>query len=174
MPAMPRESMMKVYANRRMATLLGLGFASDLPLALTSDTLVAWMKNVGVDLGTIGLFALVGLPYSAKVLWAPLMDRYAPRIGLGRRRAWLLITQVVLIFAIALLAMLGPQDASQPVRAFAIAAVVVALFSASQDIVSDAYRADVLRRKELGVGAAVHVMGYRIAMVTSAAGALIL
>jgi MFS transporter, PAT family, beta-lactamase induction signal transducer AmpG len=171
---MPRQSMLNLYINRRMATLIGLGFASGLPLALTQDTFSAWMKNIGVDLAVIGLLSLVRLPYSLKVLWAPLMDRFVPPIGLGRRRAWLVVTQIGLIAGIALMAFVGPQQAGHSVQGLAIVAVIVAFMSASQDIVSDAYRTDVLPGGEVGSDAAVYVAGFRMAMVVSAAGALIL
>jgi PAT family beta-lactamase induction signal transducer AmpG len=163
-------SLLRVFANRRTAALLLLGFASGLPLALTSDTLQAWMKDANVDLGTIGLFGLVGLPYTLKFLWAPLMDRWSIPI-LGRRRGWLLLTQLLLIAAILGSAITGPTHS---LHALAIMALFVAFFSASQDIMIDAYRADVLPENERGAGAAITVTGYRIAMIASGAGALIL
>ena len=164
------DRLWSVFANRRTAALLALGFASGLPLALTGDTLQAWMKDAKLDLGTIGLFSLVGLPYTIKFLWAPLMDRFVPPL-LGRRRGWLLITQVLLIGAILAMAMVGPGGS---LRWLAVMALLVAFCSASQDIVTDAYRTDVLPEEERGAGAAVSVMGYRIAMITTGAGALAL
>jgi PAT family beta-lactamase induction signal transducer AmpG len=124
----------------------------------------------GVDIKTIGIFALVGLPYTVKFLWSPIMDRFVPPL-LGRRRGWMIITQIALILGIAAMAFNSPKQAPLLIAAFALA---VAFSSASQDIVVDAYRTDVLREKERGAGAAVFVMGYRIAMLVSGALALIL
>jgi len=146
------------------------GFASGLPLALTGGTLQAWMTVAGVDLRTIGIFALVGLPYTVKFLWSPVMDRFVPP-ALGRRRGWMLITQASLVLGIVAMAVGSPREA--PVALGAIA-LLVAFASASQDIVIDAYRTDVLREEERGLGAAVFVTGYRIAMLVSGALALIL
>ena len=146
------------------------GFASGLPLALTGGTLQAWMTVAGVDLRTIGIFALVGLPYTVKFLWSPVMDRFVPPV-LGRRRGWMLITQAALVLGIVAMAVGNPREA--PVALGAIA-LLVAFASASQDIVIDAYRTDVLREEERGLGAAVFVTGYRIAMLVSGALALIL
>ncbi len=160
----------QVFSNRRVAVLLLLGFSSGLPLALTFGTLQAWMKDAGVDLATIGAITLVGLPYTVKYLWAPLMDRYTPPF-LGRRRGWLVLTQLSLMAAIAFMGGLDPV--SQP-WLLAIAAVLVSFLSASQDIVVDAYRADILKQEELGAGAAVSVLGYRLGMLVSGAMALIL
>lgn len=161
---------LQVFTNRRIATVTLLGFASGLPLALTSGTLQAWMAIDGVDIKTIGIFALVGLPYTVKFLWSPMMDRFVPPL-LGRRRGWMIITQIALILGIAAMAFNSPKQAPLLIAAFAL---VVAFSSASQDIVIDAYRTDVLREKERGAGAAVFVMGYRIAMLVSGALALIL
>ncbi|HEX8950053.1 MAG TPA: MFS transporter [Dissulfurispiraceae bacterium] len=147
-----------------------LGFSSGLPLALTGGTLQAWMAVAGVDLRTIGIFALVGLPYTLKFLWSPLMDRFVPP-WLGRRRGWMAIAQAGLMAGIAVMAFSSPRYAPLLMGVFAVA---VAFTSASQDIVVDAYRTDVLHEEERGVGAAVFVMGYRIAMLVSGAIALIL
>ncbi|MES0327759.1 MAG: AmpG family muropeptide MFS transporter, partial [Gammaproteobacteria bacterium] len=129
-----------------MLIALVMGFASGLPLLLTLSVLQAWMKDSGVDLSTIGLFALVGLPYTLKFLWAPLMDRYIPSL-LGRRRGWLLIWQVLLTAAIALLAF---SDPTKLLMMTAIAALLLSFFSASQDIVIDAYRRESLSDDEQG------------------------
>ncbi|MCL4537314.1 MAG: MFS transporter [Nitrospirae bacterium] len=161
---------LQVFTSRRIATVTLLGFASGLPLALTSGTLQAWMAVDGVDIKTIGIFALVGLPYTVKFLWSPMMDRFVPPL-LGRRRGWMIITQIALILGIAAMAFNSPKQAPLLIAAFAL---TVAFSSASQDIVVDAYRTDVLREKERGAGAAVFVMGYRIAMLVSGALALIL
>lgn len=160
---------LSVFTNRRVGVMLLLGFASGLPLALTSGTLQAWMTVEGVDIRTIGLFTLVGLPYTLKFLWSPFMDRFVPP-WLGRRRGWIVVTQVALICGIAAIGFSSPQHAP---LALALLALVVAFLSASQDIAFDAYRADVLRDKERGIGAAVSVLGYRIAMLVSGALALI-
>lgn len=153
-----------------MAALLFLGFASGLPLFLTSQTLQAWMSLEGVDLGAIGLFSLVGLPYSLKFIWSPLLDRFVPPF-LGRRRGWLVLTQAALILAIAAMAWQQPK---QSLQFLAINALLIAFFSASQDIAFDAYRTDVLNPLEMGAGAAVAVLGYRIALLVTGALALIL
>ncbi len=147
-----------------------MGFASGLPLALTGGTLQAWMAVDGVDLRTIGVFALVGMPYTLKFLWSPLMDRFVPP-WLGRRRGWIIFTQVVLILSIAAMGFSSPKQA--PV-VLAVLALLVTFSSASQDIVIDAYRTDVLHEEERGAGAAVFVTGYRIAMLVSGALALIM
>lgn len=161
---------LKIYGNRRVLSLLGLGFSSGLPLALTGATLQAWLMTEKVDLSVIGLFSLVGLPYAVKVLWAPVMDRFCPP-WLGRRRGWILAMQILLVAAI--LCMGYSKPASFPFLV-ALCALFTAFLSASQDIAIDAYRADVLREKELGPGAATGVVGYRIAMLVSGAFALIL
>ncbi len=158
------------FQSRKIGLLLLLGFASGLPLALTAGTLQAWLAAENVDIVTIGWFALVGQPYTYKFLWAPFMDRYVPPF-LGRRRGWLLVTQVLLAAAIAFMGTLTPADS---VWLLGATALTVAFLSASQDIVSDALRADWLERGERGAGAAVSVLGYRIAMLVSGAGVLIL
>ncbi|MGH8609721.1 MAG: AmpG family muropeptide MFS transporter [Gammaproteobacteria bacterium] len=156
--------------NRRVAVMLFLGFSSGLPLALTAGTLQAWLTVAGVDIKTIGVFALTGLPYTVKFLWAPLMDRYALPL-LGRRRGWMLLTQLGLLASIAAMASLSP---SENIGLLGALALLVAFLSASQDIAFDAYRADVLRPAERGFGAAVSVTGYRVAMLASGALALVL
>ena len=161
---------LKSLANRRVVAVFFLGFASGLPLALAGGTLQAWMAVEGVDLKTIGLFSLVGLPYALKFFWAPLLDRYALPF-LGRRRGWILGTQLALIILIIMLGFTSPKDTPWLVALFAL---LLTFTSASQDIVFDAYRTDVLREKERGLGAAVSVTGYRIAMLASGALALIL
>jgi PAT family beta-lactamase induction signal transducer AmpG len=159
-----------VFRSRRIAVLLLLGFASGLPLALTGGTLQAWMTVEGVDITTIGLFTLVGLPYTWKFLWAPVMDRFVPP-WLGRRRGWIVATQIALMLGIAGMGMLSPLHAAV---ALAVLALAVAFSSASQDIVIDAYRTDLLAERERGAGAAVAVLGYRVAMLVSGALALII
>jgi PAT family beta-lactamase induction signal transducer AmpG len=163
-----------VYTRPRVLAVLFLGFSSGLPLALTGATLSAWMTDSGVDLTVIGFFALAGLPYTFKYLWAPLIDRIRlPWLGarLGHRRAWLLCVQVLLALAIVLLSGIDPLE--QPV-ATALIAVLVTFLSASQDIVIDAFRIESLDEDQQGAGAAVYIGGYRIAMLVSGAGALFL
>lgn len=156
--------------SRRMLLALVMGFVSGLPLLLTGSVLQAWMRQEGVDLGTIGLFALVGLPYTLKFLWAPLLDRYTP-LRLGRRRGWLLLFQLALAASIVLLAMSDP--AQQP-WLLALAALLVTFFSASQDIVIDAFRRESLADEEQGLGASLYVTGYRLALLATSGGGLIL
>ncbi len=153
-----------------MPLMFVLGFASGMPLALTGATLSAWMVAEGVDIKTIGLYSLVGLPYAFKFLWSPLMDRFVPPF-LGRRRGWMIITQLVLILTISAMGFLNP--ASMPVLVAAVA-LSLAFFSASQDIVLDAYRTEYLKPEERGAGVGVWIMGYRIALLVSGAVALIL
>lgn len=159
-----------VYANRRMAVLAALGFASGLPLALTAGTLQAWLTDQKISIEAIALFSLVWVPYAFKFCWSPLMDRYAPPL-LGRRRGWLLITQLLLIVAIGGMAVLGPVRGGLSV--FALASLLVAFFSASQDIVADAYRTDLLSDPQRGAGAAVFVTGYRVGFLVSSAVTLV-
>lgn len=147
-------------------SLLLLGFASG--LALTSGTLQAWMTVANVDLKTIGFFSLVGQAYVFKFMWAPMMDRYTPPF-LGRRRGWLLVSQVLLIGLIASMALLEP---GKHLWWLAAIAVLVAFCSASQDIVFDAYKTDLLPADQRGSGAAISVLGYRLAMLVSGGLAL--
>ena len=165
-----KPSALRIFGQPKMAFLLLFGFSSGLPFYLTSKTLQAWMTKSNVDLATIGFFSLVTLPYSLKFVWAPIMDRYVPPF-LGRRRGWVLITQVLLMIAIAAMSLHDPQRGLQML---AINAIAIAFFSASQDISLDAYRTDVLQDREMGAGAAVFVMGYRIAMITTGALAFFL
>ncbi|PCI08763.1 MAG: AmpG family muropeptide MFS transporter [Gammaproteobacteria bacterium] len=147
-----------------------MGFSGGLPLLLTGSLLQAWMFDVNVDLGTIGLFALVGLPYTLKFVWAPLMDRYTPAL-LGRRRGWLFIWQLCLTVSIALL---GFSNPSQLLWVTALAALLLSFFSASQDIVIDAYRRESLEDDEQGMGASLYVGGYRTGMLLATGGGLFL
>ncbi|HET19781.1 MAG TPA: MFS transporter, partial [Chromatiales bacterium] len=156
--------------ERRLLLMLPLGFASGLPLLLSSSTLQAWLTLEGIAIATIGLFALTGLPYTLKFLWAPLVDRFVP-LPVGRRRAWLLLTQMVLALALAALATLNPRA---DLLLIAGVALLIAFFSATQDIAFDALRTDILRPEERGLGAALSVTGYRLAMLVAGALALIL
>jgi len=165
---------LKVYADPRILAVLLMGFASGLPLALTGATLSIWLKQSGISLTAIGLFAQAGLSYKLKFLWAPAMDRVSlPFLTrrLGRRRSWALLIQALL--ACALLA-LGASDPAAGAARTALCAVIVAFLSASQDIVIDAYRVELLRPNEQGAGAAATQIGYRIGMIASGAGALYL
>lgn len=153
-----------------MAALLLLGVSSGLPLYLTSKTLQAWMTVEEVNLAAIGLLSLVGLPYSLKFLWAPLLDRFTLPF-LGRRRGWLIVIQSGLLVAIAFMAWQKPATALQ---LLAVNALVIAFLSATQDIAVDAYRVDVLEERETGAGVAIYVLGYRIALLLTGSLALIL
>lgn len=163
-----------VYGDRRLLFILLMGFASGLPLPLTLATLSFWLARVGVDKTAIGLFALVGLPYALKFLWAPVLDHLrAPLLGrlFGRRRGWALLTQIALILAILAL---GASDPRAAPLATAGAALVVAFFSASQDIAIDAYRIEILEEFEQGAGAAATQTGYRVGTLIAGAGAIAL
>ncbi len=163
-----------VYLQRRVLIVMFLGFSSGLPLALSGSTLLVWMREAGVDLGTIGLFALVGTPYTIKFLWAPLIDALdVPLLSrrLGRRRGWLLLSQFLLIAAIVLL---GACDPAVSPLLVAVGALLVATASATQDIVVDAFRVESLDESEQAAGMASYVAAYRIGMLASTAGALFL
>jgi PAT family beta-lactamase induction signal transducer AmpG len=162
-----------VYLQPRVLVVLFLGFSSGLPLALSGSTLLVWMREAGVDLKTIGLFALVGTPYTIKFFWAPLVDAlHVPFLTrlLGRRRAWLIFSQLLLMVAIVLLAL---SDPSRPLGV-ALAALFVAAASATQDIVIDAFRVESLPENEQAAGMASYVAAYRVGMLLSTAGALFL
>jgi PAT family beta-lactamase induction signal transducer AmpG len=166
------KSPVRAFAQPKMAALIFLGFASGLPFNLIGNgkAFQAWMTASGVDLTSIGLFSMIGLPYSLKFLWAPVLDRYIPPI-LGRRRGWLLITQILLLIAIAAMSL---HDAATGLRALSFNAILIAVFSASQDIAGDAYRTDVLDDREMGAGAAIWVLGYRIALLLTGSLSLVL
>jgi PAT family beta-lactamase induction signal transducer AmpG len=153
-----------------MAAVLLLGFASGLPLYLTSRTLQAWMTVAGVNLTSIGFFSLASLPYSLKFLWSPVIDRFSLPF-LGRRKGWLFITQVALAAAVAAMAFADPSQALQFV---AINAIVIAFLSATQDITVNAYTADVADASEVGAASGANVLGYRMAMIATGGGALVL
>jgi len=147
----------------RLLVVTVLGFASGLPLALTGQAMQAWLSVSGVDIATIGFLSLVGLPYTFKFLWAPLMDRFELP-WLGRRRGWLVLTQLALAGALLWMAATSPTGST---RFFALLAVLVAFLSASQDVVIDAYRTDALHASERGLGSSLYVLGYRLAMILS-------
>ncbi len=161
-----------MYLQPRVLIVLFLGFSSGLPLALSGSTLLVWMREAGVDLETIGLFALVGTPYTLKFLWAPLVDAlHVPLFtrAFGRRRGWLLFSQLLLIIAILLLALTDPARSPFYV---ALGALLVATTSSTQDIVVDAFRVESLPESEQAAGMASYVAAYRIGMLVSTAGAL--
>lgn len=157
--------------TRRMLMCVALGFSSGLPLYLLLQLLPAWLRSEGLNLKTIAAFAFMQLPYTWKFLWAPLMDRYTLLAMLGRRRSWILATQLALFASIAALGSFQPQ---QDISMVALVATLVALFSASQDIVIDAYRREILSDEELGLGNSIHVNAYRIAGLVPGSLALIL
>src|SRR5450432_1534362 len=161
-----------VYRQPRLLAVLFMGFASGLPLGLTGATLTFWLSEAGVSRQSIGLFALVGVSYSYKFLWAPIIDRIPiPMMTrlLGRRRSWALLIEALLMAAILLL---GRNDPKADLAATALLAVAVAFLSASQDIVIDAYRIELLKPEEQGAGAAATQWGCRFGMLASGAGAL--
>src|SRR5689334_16691915 len=161
-----------VYVKPRVLAVLFLGFSAGLPLALSGSTLLVWMREAGVDLGTIGLFALVGTPYTIKFLWAPVVDALdVPLFSrlLGRRRGWLLFSQLLLIGTIVFLAFCDPAISPWFV---ALGALLVATASATQDIVIDAFRVESLDESEQAAGMASYVAAYRVGMLASSAGAL--
>lgn len=171
-PKSPWRESFAVYLQPRVLIVLLLGFASGLPLALSGSTLQIWMREAGVDLGTIGLFALVGTPYTLKFLWAPLVDAlHVPLFtrAFGRRRGWLVFSQLLLIAAILLLAITDPAHSPLSV---ALAALLVATMSSTQDIVVDAFRVESLPESEQAAGMASYVFAYRVGMLVSTAGEL--
>ena len=164
-----------VYLRPRLLLILVLGFASGLPLLLTASTLTIRLREAGVDLGAIGLFSLVGLPYSLKFLWAPLLDRLPlPWLTrrMGRRRGWMMALHLALILAIAGLGAIDPLGGG--VALIGLLAVIVSFLSATQDIAIDAYRVEVLKREEYGAGAAMAVYGFRGGMLMATVGTLYL
>jgi PAT family beta-lactamase induction signal transducer AmpG len=163
-------SLLKVVFSSRMIVTFVMGFSCGLPLLLTISLLQAWMKEEGVDLAAIGMISLVGLPYTVKFLWAPFLDRYIPPF-LGRRRGWLVSAQTLLVLSIAGLAFTDPGEKPFYV---VIAAVFVAFFSATQDIVVDAFRRESLSDKELGLGSSLYVNGYRAGMLLASGGGFIM
>jgi len=165
-----REAMVKKIFSRRMLVALIMGFACGVPLLLTKGVLQAWMKKEEIDLSLIGLTSLLAIPYSIKFVWAPFLDRYTLGL-LGRRRGWLLVAQVFLMLSISLM---GLSDPNHYPLLLVLAALMVTFFSASQDIVVDAYRREDLADEELGLGSALYVLGYRVGMLLASGGGLIL
>ena len=165
-----RKPILNILFSGRMLVAFLMGFACGLPLLLTIGVLQAWMKESGVDLTWIGMITLVQIPYTWKFFWAPFMDRFTPPF-LGRRRGWLILAQIALIFSIIAL---GFSDPVGKAGLMVVAAVLVAFFSASQDIVVDAYRREDLADEELGLGSSLYIYGYRIGMWLASGGGLIL
>lgn len=157
-------------SKRNLFSTLLLGFSSGLPLALTSSTLQAWFTVTGASLLAIGSLSLIGQPYVYKFLWAPLLDRWIPPL-LGRRRGWIILIQLVLIIAIIGMALANPHTSATLLITIAF---IVAFLSASQDIAIDAYRTDILKPNERGLGTTLYSWGYRAAMLVSGALALAL
>jgi len=160
-----------VYGDRRVLLILPLGFASGLPLLLTYSTLSAWLASAGVGRAAIGAFALVGTPYAFKFVWSPLIDRLPPPLPLGRRRGWGVAIEIALIAAILLL---GSCDPKRHLGTMAALSLLVAFLSASQDIVIDAWRVEILGPEQQGPGAGMIQTGYRIAMLVAGAGSLMI
>jgi PAT family beta-lactamase induction signal transducer AmpG len=165
-----RRHWREILFNRRMLTCIFLGFTSGMPLFVLFQLVPAWLRSSGVDLATIGLFALVSLPYTWKFLWSPMMDRFRPPF-LGRRRGWALITQLALLVVIGLL---GQFDPGESLKAIVWLVFAVALFSASQDIVIDAYRRELLADDELGTGTSIFINAYRLSSLVPGSLSLIL
>src|SRR5690348_5721099 len=160
----------RTFANRRMLICVFIGFSSGLPLFILINLIAAWLRSEGVDLKAIGLFALIGFPYTWKFVWAPLMDRYT--LGaLGRRRGWMLVTQLLLVAAIAAFGLFDPKHDLWTIAGLA---ALLAFFSASQDIVLDAYRREILSDAEQGLGTAILVNAYKLAGLVPGSLSLIL
>ena len=168
-PMKNNDHFLQALLNKRMLICIFTGFSSGLPLYILISLLPAWLKSEGVSLKEIGLFALIGLPFTWKFIWAPLFDRYAP--PLGRRRGWLLITQIGLLVTLPIFGFFHPQ---LDIATIAYFCVLVAFLSASQDVVLDAYRRELLPNAELGLGNAVHVNAYKIASLVPGSLSLIL
>jgi PAT family beta-lactamase induction signal transducer AmpG len=160
----------KVYLNPRIAFMMLFGFYSGLPIGLTGVMLQAWMSDAGLDLHTIGIFSLVGVPYTLKFVWSPFMDRFVPP-WLGRRRGWIVLVQLALLICIGTLGFSSPANA---LALFGFLALLIAFSSASQDIVIDAYRTELLKEEERGAGAAASMTAWRIGALVSGGLGLIL
>ncbi len=165
-----RRNWQEILFNRKMVTCVLLGFSSGMPLFVGTHLVPAWLRSNEVDLATIGLFAILGLPYTWKFLWSPLMDRYRLPF-LGRRRGWALITQIALLLSIGTM---GQFDPAESLQGIVMMVFVVALFSASQDIVLDAYRRELLADDELGTGTSLWINAYRISLLVPGSLGLIL
>ncbi len=164
------EGFWRVFFSRRMIVNLFFGFSSGLPLLLTSSALQAWMRDQGIDLKTVGLVALIGVPYAFKYLWSPIFDRFTLPF-LGRRRGWILVIQCLLALSVSAMAYCDPHA---NISLLVCVAVVIAFLSASQDIVVDAYRRESLSDEELGLGSSIFVNGYRVGMLVASGLSLII
>lgn len=167
-----------IYCNKRMLAIFLLGFSSGLPLALVGSTLQAWFKTSGASIILIGYISLIGQPYSYKYLWAPLLDKYAPTALLDKRRGWMMLMQILIIAAIVGMAIINPQ-ATMPIfkwnmPVLLLLGLLLSTCSATQDIAIDAYRVEILKHDERGLGAALTTEGYRLAMIASGGFALVL
>jgi len=166
------------YLNRRMLVIFMLGFSSSLPLALVGGTLQAWFKTSGASMLLIGFTTLIGQPYSYKYLWAPFLDKYAPTSLLDRRRSWMLFMQVLIIGVIISMSLFRPDATFHlyqwNIPILMLLGLLLSTCSATQDIAIDAYRIEILKHDERGLGSALGVEGYRLAMVTSGGFALVL
>lgn len=165
-----QESIREALFNRRMLICIFTGFASGLPLYFVYTLIPAWLRSESIGLKEIGLFALIGFPYTWKFIWSPLMDRYTPPM-LGRRRGWMLITQIILCISMGFMGSLSPKES---IWSIAYLAAAIAFFSASLDIVLDAFRRELLPDAELGLGNSIHINAYRIAGLVPGSLALIL
>lgn len=159
--------------NRRLITAFFMGCASGLPLLITITLMQAWAKDAGISLQNIGLMTLVGLPYTCKFIWAPLFDRFTLPF-LGRRRGWLLVVQLALVASIMGMGLTNPAASDLGLTSFVVMAILIAFFSASQDIVIDAFRREDLKDAELGLGSSYYIYGYRVGMLVVSGGGLIL
>src|SRR5579862_7205521 len=159
----------KTLINPKLLTILFMGFASGLPLALTGSTLQAWFSQSHIDLMTIGSLSLLGLPYTLKFLWAPLLDQYK-FLNLAKRKGWILLAQIALVIMVFCIAQMSPHSQAMQMG---MVAFLIAFFSATQDVAIDAYRTDILRPEERGVGVAYTIFSYRIAALISGGLALI-
>jgi len=182
---MDKTRWFEALTNQRLRIVLLLGFASGLPLALSGSTLQAWYAVSSVDITTIGFLSLVGQPYVFKFIWAPILDRFTPNFFKNslfankflkqafsqRRKAWILLSQFSIVFVLVIMAFQSPEKA--PVF-LAFLALMLAFFSATQDISIDAYRTDILKPLERGLGAALSVGGYRVAMLVSGGLSLVM
>lgn len=169
---------LKTYMNRKMLVIFMLGFSSGLPLALISGTLQAWFKTSGASIVLIGFITLIGQPHAYKFLWAPLLDRFTPTSLIDRRRGWMMLMQLLIISFIILMAMFRPTSTihflNLDIPVLLLLGLCLSLFSATQDIAIDAYRVEVLEKDELGLGAALGIEGYRLAMIASGGFALLI
>jgi MFS transporter, PAT family, beta-lactamase induction signal transducer AmpG len=168
-PMLPKSDFWSRMFSTRMLAMLFLGYCAGLPLLLTGSTLQAWMSDAQIDIKDIGLFSLVGLPYTLKFLWAPFLDRF--HFFPGRRRGWMWVFQIGAVVSLVVMSKIKPEN---QLVALSLVSFLVAFFSASQDIVIDAYRREILSQDELGLGSALYTNGYRLAMLLSGALALTL